>query len=155
MFPFDFRIYLPYQNKLFFLTLFISRETVSFYVHTRVAKIHSLVRACFDAFSAPSLVSLVVNHRRVTWSRPTEGMVCLNVDESLLGSINTTWYGARHKWWLYTWSLWSCSDTHFVCWRHGSAARLAAVLGFPCNIENIELRIWTHYNTSNFYATTN
>jgi hypothetical protein len=87
MFPFDFRIYISHQNKLFFLTLFISRETVSFCVHTSVAKIHSLVRAYFDAFSAPSSVSLVVNHRRVTWSRPTEGMVCLNADGSLLGRL--------------------------------------------------------------------
>ncbi|GAU48278.1 hypothetical protein TSUD_405240 [Trifolium subterraneum] len=34
-----------------------------------------------------------MNHRRVKWSRPTEGFVCLNVDGSLLGSTNTAGYG--------------------------------------------------------------
>ncbi|GAU32945.1 hypothetical protein TSUD_153620 [Trifolium subterraneum] len=46
------------------------------------------------AFSLPSVVSPLAGHqRRVRWSRPADGFVCLNVDGSLLGSNNTAGYG--------------------------------------------------------------
>ncbi|GAU48967.1 hypothetical protein TSUD_188140 [Trifolium subterraneum] len=61
---------------------------------TSVAKFFSLVNASADAFLLPEVVSpLAGNHRLVTWSRPVEGFVCLNVDGSLLGSSNTAGYG--------------------------------------------------------------
>jgi ribonuclease HI len=81
--------------------------------HTCVAKIHSLLNASSDALLLPSVgLSLADNHRRVKWCRPAEGVVCLNVDGSLLGSVNTAGYGGllRNK------------DGDFICGFYGVAA---------------------------------
>jgi hypothetical protein len=53
-----------------------------------------MINASSDAFLLLSEVTpIAVNHRRVKWSRPVEGFVCLNVDGSLLGSNNMAGYG--------------------------------------------------------------
>jgi hypothetical protein len=50
-----------------------------------VAKIFSLLKSCETVFSPPVTTSNnSITHRLVTWSRPMEGTVCLNVDGSLL-----------------------------------------------------------------------
>ncbi|MCH83724.1 hypothetical protein A2U01_0004550 [Trifolium medium] len=56
--------------------------------------------------------SLAVTHRRVTWSRPAEGFVCLNVDGSFLGSTNTAGYGG----------LLRSRDGEFIWGFYGAAA---------------------------------
>ncbi|GAU43217.1 hypothetical protein TSUD_301040 [Trifolium subterraneum] len=63
-------------------------------VETIVAKIHSLVLACSAAFNSPSSMGeSVVPQRRMSWSRPAAGIMCLNVDGSLLSSKNSAGYG--------------------------------------------------------------
>jgi hypothetical protein len=62
--------------------------------YTSGAKIHTLVKASADAFMLPAETPrIVLSHRRVKWSRPAEGFVCLNVVGSMLGSNNTAGYG--------------------------------------------------------------
>ncbi|MCI45257.1 ribonuclease H protein, partial [Trifolium medium] len=50
--------------------------------------------SCSTAFDTLPLVpQSATNPRRVSWYRPAEGIVCLNVDGSLLGSSGTAGYG--------------------------------------------------------------
>jgi hypothetical protein len=63
-------------------------------VDTSIAKIHSLVLACAAAFNKPnSLDQSNTSQRRVSWSRPAAGIMCLNVDGSLLNETNKAGYG--------------------------------------------------------------
>jgi hypothetical protein len=63
-------------------------------VTTIVTKIQAMLSSCASAIGdSPVTSSHGVNPRLVTWSRPEEGTVCLNVDGSLLVSANTAGYG--------------------------------------------------------------
>jgi ribonuclease HI len=63
-------------------------------IHSSVAKINALRSFCDAAFATPLLDSVqTVIPSQVTWSRPEEGTICLNVDGSLLGSVNTAGFG--------------------------------------------------------------
>jgi ribonuclease HI len=63
-------------------------------VHNSVAKINALRSFCDAAFDMQLLESVqTAIPRQVTWSRPKEGTICLNVDGSLLGSVNTAGFG--------------------------------------------------------------
>jgi ribonuclease HI len=63
-------------------------------VHNSVAKVNALRSLCDVVFVAPLLDSAQsVMPRQVAWSRPEEGTICLNVDGSLLGSVNTAGFG--------------------------------------------------------------
>ncbi|CAJ2633416.1 unnamed protein product [Trifolium pratense] len=63
-------------------------------MHESVAKIHSLLSCRTSAFDTQLLDSIPSIHpRQVSWSRPAEGTICLNVDGSLLGSPQTAGFG--------------------------------------------------------------
>ncbi|PNX93234.1 ribonuclease H [Trifolium pratense] len=61
--------------------------------HTSMVKTYSLLKACDAVFTPPSTVANAANPRLVTWSKPVEGTMCLNVDGSLLGVTNKAGYG--------------------------------------------------------------
>ncbi|GAU31044.1 hypothetical protein TSUD_214800 [Trifolium subterraneum] len=51
-------------------------------------------QACSTVFgSTQTTTTQSSNPRLVTWARPMEGTICLNVDGSLLGSLNSAGYG--------------------------------------------------------------
>ncbi|GAU39987.1 hypothetical protein TSUD_211080 [Trifolium subterraneum] len=59
-----------------------------------MGKIYSLLHFCEAMFTPPhSSVATTAKPRLVTWTKPVEGTVCLNVDGSLLGATNTASYG--------------------------------------------------------------
>jgi ribonuclease HI len=63
-------------------------------VSNNVAKIHSLMMFCGSAFDTHLLdTGQPTNIRHISWSRPAEGTVCLNVDGSRLGSVRTAGFG--------------------------------------------------------------
>ncbi|PNX69427.1 hypothetical protein L195_g056709 [Trifolium pratense] len=63
-------------------------------VITSVIKIDSLRQACSAAFgSTQTAETLASIPHFVTWARPMEGTICLNVDGSLLDSLNSAGYG--------------------------------------------------------------
>ncbi|MCH80050.1 ribonuclease H protein [Trifolium medium] len=63
-------------------------------VNDTVAKVLSMVSFCAAAFDTHLLESnRIVQHRLVAWACPNEGTVCLNVDGSMLGSIQTAGFG--------------------------------------------------------------
>ncbi|KAK2392667.1 hypothetical protein QL285_066003 [Trifolium repens] len=63
-------------------------------VQESVTKIQSLLSDCAAAFGTEGAASShSTSERLVTWSRPREGTVCLNVDGSLLGTAQTAGFG--------------------------------------------------------------
>ncbi|GAU14292.1 hypothetical protein TSUD_308520 [Trifolium subterraneum] len=63
-------------------------------MHDTAVKIQSTLECCAIAFNKQLVDSpRTSNPRIVTWSRPTEGTVCLNVGGSLLGSTQTAGFG--------------------------------------------------------------
>jgi ribonuclease HI len=63
-------------------------------VHVSVAKVLALTSCCSAAFETNSLGSnQAVDQQLVSWSCPHEGTVCLNVDGSMLGSLQTAGFG--------------------------------------------------------------
>jgi ribonuclease HI len=63
-------------------------------VHNSVAKINSLRSFCDVAFDIQMLDSVrTTNLRHVAWSKPEAGTICLNVDGSMLGSVNAAGFG--------------------------------------------------------------
>jgi hypothetical protein len=90
------------HGSLFFIVLWLvwcARNAFVFEIikessHTSVAKIYSLLKSCDVAFTLPQVAPITpVNPRFVSWTRPMERTVCLNVDGSLLGTSNTAGYG--------------------------------------------------------------
>jgi ribonuclease HI len=63
-------------------------------VHVSVAKVLALTSCCSAAFETNSLGSnQAVDQQLVSWSCPHEGTICLNVDGSMLGSLQTAGFG--------------------------------------------------------------
>ncbi|GAU48830.1 hypothetical protein TSUD_190600 [Trifolium subterraneum] len=62
--------------------------------HIIMGKIYSLLHSCEAVFTPPhSSMATTAKPRLVTWTKPAEGTVCLNVDGSLLKATNTAGYG--------------------------------------------------------------
>ncbi|GAU47359.1 hypothetical protein TSUD_403620 [Trifolium subterraneum] len=90
------------HGRIFFIIMWViwcARNEFIFDNHrqsvvTSVIKIDSLQQACAAAFgSTQTIATQSSNPRLVTWARPMEGTICLNVDGSLLGSLNSAGYG--------------------------------------------------------------
>jgi hypothetical protein len=63
-------------------------------VNVSVAKVLALASCCSAAFDNKSLEpNQTVDHQLVSWSCPNEGTICLNVDGSMLGSLQTAGFG--------------------------------------------------------------
>jgi hypothetical protein len=76
------------RETIYYSMVIVKSVTIS------VAKIHSLRIFCESVFDTHLLdTAQTTNLRHISWSRPAEGTVCLNVDGSLLGSVNTAGFG--------------------------------------------------------------